>query len=133
MNILPGVISDVQSTTHMSYVKVHLNEHSFIKTVLLETPDTLSYLKPNEKVKVLFKETEVILSAQIIEAISLENSLSGVIKKIDQGEILTRVELETSSGNVTSIVTTESFNKLKLNVEDSIVASINSSEIMLAE
>ena len=133
MNILQGVISDIQLTTHMSYVKVNLNQDTTIKTIILETPDSLSYLKSNRKVKVLFKETEVILSRQRLEGISLENALSGVIKKIDRGEILTRVEMDTADGTVTSIVTTESFQKLNLKVDDSVVASINSSEIMLAE
>jgi molybdopterin-binding protein len=132
MNILQGVISGIQSTTHMSYVKVSLQDTS-IRTVILETPDTLSYLRIDGKVKVLFKETEVILSKFNIDASSLENALSGVINKIDQGDILTRVELNTPSGKVSSIITTESFKKLNFMVSDSVFALINSSEIMLSE
>jgi molybdopterin-binding protein len=132
MNILQGVISGIQSTTHMSYVKVSLQGTS-IRTVILETPDTLNYLRIDGKVKVLFKETEVILSKFNIDASSLENALSGVINKIDQGDILTRVELNTPSGKVSSIITTESFKNLNFKVSDSVFALINSSEIMLSE
>jgi molybdopterin-binding protein len=132
MNILQGVISGIQSTTHMSYVKVSLQGTS-IRTVILETPDTLSYLRIDGKVKVLFKETEVILSKFNIDASSLENALSGVINKIDQGDILTRVELNTPSGKVSSIITTESFKNLNFKVSDSVFVLINSSEIMLSE
>lgn len=133
MNTLSGTISNIKSTDHLSYVTIDLGKDVSISTIILETPGTLSYLSLKKNVRVLFKETEVILSRAKFDSTSLENSFNGVIKKIDCGDVLTRIECETEFGNVCSIITAAVFDKLKMAVGYPIVVSINSSEIMLSE
>lgn len=133
MNTLVGTISNIQSTDHLSYVTVTVGNDKPINAVILETPATLSYLSLNKKVRILFKETEVVLSLTKSDSNSLENSLEGEINKIDQGDILTRIECQTDAGSVCSIITTPAFKKLNLEIGHSIAVSINASEIMLSE
>lgn len=131
MNVLSAIIKEIKTHHLMSLVTVKLMDDTIINTVLLETPETLTYLKRNNAVKILFKETEVILSKKKTEDSSLHNILTGTIKKVNRGELLARVEMELSIGTINAIITEQSFDRLNMKVGDAIFAGINATEIML--
>lgn len=133
MNALPAIVEGIKSHNQMSVVSLKLSDETVVSTIILETPETLPYLKINNPLKILFKETEVILSKNKIEGSTLNNTLKGTIKKFNCGELLARVEIEVDNSVVSSLITKSSFDKLDMKVGDAVFLNINSSEIMLSE
>ena len=86
-----------------------------------------------QPVKVLFKETEVIISKAANPDISLRNQVSGEINEIQSGEILSKVTLNTHIGNIISIITTKAVNSLQLKIGDKATAMIKTNEVMLSK
>jgi molybdopterin-binding protein len=60
---------------------------------------------------------------------SLRNHLKGKVKEIVQGQAVSEVEIETSAGIVTSVITTRSVHRLQLKVGDEVHAVIKATEV----
>jgi len=81
MNVLTGNISSIQSHEELSLVKVQCNALTFA-SIVLDTPETVNYLRVEHAVKVIFKETEVIISKNLELAISIQNQFLCTIQSI---------------------------------------------------
>ena len=132
MNSLSGKISLIKTHGNISQVKVDLGEVSFC-TVIIETPKTASYLKIGNPIQVVFKETEVIIGKGKQEDNSIQNKVEGVVLDMEKGQILSKVNIKTSIGNISSFLTTDSAEKLHLEKGTPICAMIQTTEIMLSE
>lgn len=131
MNELNGKIIDTQVEGNLSLV--HIGTHSeMITAIVLETPRTAAYLETGRSVRVLFKETEVIIAKEI-GTISLRNRLPCTIKKVESGKLLSRLVLAYHEYELVSIVTTGAVKDLQLEEGMAVVALIKTNEIMLAE
>ena len=64
MNKLTGKIIEVESSLHMSMVDIDVDGDIF-SAIILETGATASYLKPQQKVSLIFKETEVCIGKDL--------------------------------------------------------------------
>jgi len=107
-------------------------EDIILTTIVIDTPETARFLQAGNAVKALFKETEVVLSLDAKQAISIENRLIGTIETIEQGDLLVKVVLQIGTLSISSIITTESFNALNLASGAQVTALIKSNEIMLS-
>ena len=132
MNNLSGKISLIKTHGNISQVKVDLGEVCFC-TVIIETPKTASYLKIGNPIQVIFKETEVIIGKGKQEENSIQNKVEGVVVSINKGQILSKVTIETSIGNMVSFLTTDSAERLELAKGSPVCAMIQTTEIMLSE
>ncbi|WP_299259970.1 TOBE domain-containing protein [uncultured Aquimarina sp.] len=132
MNILSGHISDILVNESLSMVSIRINEHIELKTILVETPETASYLKIENVVEVLFKETEVIISKEDTNSISIQNKIKAIIKKIKKGVLLSRLTLNSEIGDIIAIITTEALDELALTENQEIIAMIKVNEIMIS-
>jgi molybdate transport system regulatory protein len=90
MNTLNGNITAIQSHEGISLVKVESNDTIFT-SIVLDTPETASYLKTGHSVKIIFKETEVIISKDSSPNISLQNRLDCTIESIKKGVLLSQI------------------------------------------
>ncbi|SEL71877.1 hypothetical protein SAMN04487910_3163 [Aquimarina amphilecti] len=133
MNVFSGHISDIQISKNLSMVSVQIDERIELKTILVETPNTASYLKKGSAVDVLFKETEVIISKGDPSFISIQNKIPAVIKKCDSGVLLSKILLNTAIGDIVAIVTTEILNALVLKENEEVIVMIKANEIMLSK
>ena len=131
MNTLSGQISSVETKGSLSLVKLQV-EDIILTTIVIDTPETARFLQAGNAVKALFKETEVVLSLDAKQAISIENRLIGTIETIEQGDLLVKVVLQIGTLSISSIITTESFNALNLASGAQVTALIKSNEIMLS-
>lgn len=131
MNILNGIISEIQSHEGISLVKVKSNNVVF-SSIVLDTPKTASYLKIDNAVKIIFKETEVIVSKDINPNISIQNQLLCPIESIKKGVILSQINLSFGGIILKSIITTNACEKLDLKENDSVLALIKTNEISLS-
>jgi len=132
MNTFSGYISDIKVNQSLSMVSIRINEHIELKTILVETPETASYLQNGNIVNVLFKETEVIISKEDIPFISVQNKIEATIKKIKKGALLSKVVLTTEIGDIAAILTTEAIDKMSLKENLVVIAMIKVNEIMLS-
>ncbi|MFA9441727.1 MAG: TOBE domain-containing protein [Rhodocyclaceae bacterium] len=67
-----------------------------------------------------------------IQAINVRNQFRGKVKEIVRGDVVSEVDVETSSGIVTSVITTRSVDELGLKVGREVVALVKSTEVSIA-
>ena len=132
MNILKGKISSIKVNGDLSIVKVDIGKTIF-STILIDTPDTASYLKLENEVSVIFKETEVILGVGDMSGISLRNKLVGKVISIESDRLLSKVTIDTDLGPITSIITSNAVTQLKIVVGLEVSAMIKTNELMLSK
>ena len=132
MNILHGLISAVERTGHLALVRVRVGE-TMMTSIVVDPPRGASAMQKDAPVRVIFKETEVIIGVGSVEHISLRNKLSGTISTIEQGALLSRVTVETAAGPVVSLITTQAVRQLELTTGKPVSAMIKTNEIMLAK
>lgn len=130
MNELNGHIKEIKYSKSISLVKVEVEEVLF-SAIVIDTPDTAHYLKIGHPVKVVFKETEVVIALEKNLPISLQNRMVGKIKALDKDELLCRLVIETRLGLITSIITANAVKQLNLSLGQEICAMVKTNEIML--
>ena len=132
MNTTTGHITHIESTAHLSVVRVQLSDTITIKTIVVETPETASYLKLQQQVNVYFKETEVILALPNACTTSIENKIPATISSIENGSLLSTVSLQTSIGTINALISTPAVQNLNLMPQQEVIALIKMNEIMLS-
>ena len=132
MNRLAGHISAIKVSGALSEVSVTLKGNISMRVIVIENPDTASYLNPGHPIEVIFKETEVIL-AKNDPQVSLMNKIEAEIEVIKEGELLSEISLRSEAGNIKAVVNSDAVAVLGLKVKDQILAMIKQNEIMLAE
>lgn len=132
MNQLGGKIKDIDTHESISLVKVISEENILFSSVVIDTPETCKYLQIGSNVSILFKETEVSISKEEVQKISIQNRIPCTIKSILGGAIFTKIELQCGTHEITSIITTNSSKDLKLSINDNVIALIKTNEISLS-
>lgn len=132
MNQLKGKIKSIETSGSLSLVRVEVVD-ILLTAIIIDTPATVDYLNIGESIKVIFKETEVIIGKGINHQISLRNKLIGKIKKIELGDLLSKIIIETPAGDITSIITSNAVRNLEFNLGDEVTAMIKTNEMMLSK
>jgi molybdopterin-binding protein len=65
-------------------------------------------------------------------AINVRNQLRGKVKDILWGDVVSEIEIETSSGIVTSVVTTRSIKELALEKGSEVLALVKATDVAIA-
>lgn len=69
----------------------------------------------------------------VIHAINSRNQLQGRIVEIVLGPVVSEVDVETSSGILTSIITTRSIKSLNLQVGSEVLAVFKATDVLIAK
>lgn len=133
MNVFSGHISDIKVSESLSMVSVRLSEHVELKAIIVETPETASYLKIENAVEVLFKETEVIISKEDTFSISIQNKVKVTIKDVTKGMLLSKLLLKSEIGDMIAILATEALDEMMLAENQEVIAMIKVNEIMISK
>ena len=104
MNSLKGDITKSEVNGKLSLVSLKVGSVDF-KSIVIETPETVDYLREGGKVQVMFKETEVIIGKGENLQISLRNKMFGNIKTLEVGKLLAQLTIDTDAGEIISIIT----------------------------
>ncbi|MDQ8020494.1 MAG: TOBE domain-containing protein [Moraxellaceae bacterium] len=67
-----------------------------------------------------------------IQAINVRNQFRGKVRAIVRGDVVSEVDVDTSAGIVTSVITTRSVDNLGLKVGSDVVALVKSTEVSIA-
>lgn len=130
MNRLPATISGIETSRQISLVDLTVGEDLF-SCVIIETPETASYLRIGNTVTLLFKETEVSIAKDWQGQISLRNRMAAEVRRIDSGGVLSRIVLDYRGKEIISIITTRSVRKLGLKIGDSVTAMVKANEVSI--
>ncbi|MFV7234070.1 MULTISPECIES: TOBE domain-containing protein [Flavobacterium] len=131
MNTLNGTITTIQSHEGISLVKVK-SGNTIFTSIVLDSPETVSYLKTDYPVKILFKETEVIVAKDLNPNISIQNRVLCSIQSIKKGAILSQIDLLFGELIIKSIITTNACDQLELKEKDTVLALIKTNEVSLS-
>jgi molybdopterin-binding protein len=131
MNILIGTITSIQSHDDLSLVKV-ISDGITLTTIILDAPATTDYLTIEKNVKLLFKETEVIIAKSLDLNISVQNRIPCKIESIIAGTILSQINLSFGQIIIKSIITSDAVKQLALKENDIVLALIKTNEISLS-
>ena len=132
MNILKGQIDSIKVNGDLSIVKVKVGDVLF-STILIDTPETAPYLRKYNEVKVIFKETEVILGVGDMSGISLRNKMFGRVSHIESDTLLSKVTIETEMGKITSIITSNAVKQLQIVLGMELTAMVKTNELMFSK
>lgn len=131
MNLLTGEITTIKTEGSLSLVKVMVQDCA-ITSIVIETPESVSYLRIGNKIKIVFKETEVVLAKAFSGAISLQNKLDCTVHSFEKGTLLCKIILNFQDTQITSVITRNAFDQLDIQENDSVLAMIKTNEISLA-
>jgi molybdate transport system regulatory protein len=132
MNILKGNIESIAVNGDLSIVRVNV-AGSLFSSIVIDTPETASFLKVKNEVKIIFKETEVIIGVGDMSGISLRNKMPGTVKSIDADKLLSKLTLETPMGDITSIITSNAVEQLKIKPGMEVTAMVKTNELILSK
>lgn len=132
MNILKGHIQEIRVNGDLSIVRVNV-EGSIFSTIVIDTPETASFLKLNNEVKIIFKETEVIIGIGDMSGISLRNKIVGTVSRIDADILLSKLTLTTALGEISSIITSNAVEQLKIKLGMEVTAMVKTNELILSK
>jgi len=65
-------------------------------------------------------------------AVNVRNQLRGKIKEITWGDVVSEIEVETSSGVITSVITTRSVKELGLTIGTEVLALVKATDVSIA-
>jgi molybdate transport system regulatory protein len=132
MNVLQGTIVSVEVSGELSLVKADC-AGTVISAIVIDTVETAPYLKKDQPIQVIFKETEVVLGKGTDHQVSLQNRLVGKVKDIQKGALLSKVTISIAAAEITSIITTSAVTQLRLERGTTVCAMIKTNEVMLSE
>ena len=131
MNALTGIIREITTEGELSLVKIAVQDTGFT-SIVVEKPQTSAYLKAGNQVKLLFKETEVIIGHPSTDKISLQNRMLCRIVQIKKGKLLSELQLAFGKFHVRAVITSNAVDQLGLQTGKEVLALIKTNEIMLS-
>ena len=66
-------------------------------------------------------------------AVNVRNQLRGTVKVIVWGDVVSEVEVETSSGIKTSVTTTQSIKELALHIDREVLALVKATDVSIVK
>lgn len=133
MNKLPGKIKHIKNSEYLSEVTIALENNAIFNVFLVETPQTASYLQLEQKINLLFKETEVIISKNLTPDISIQNQLKAEIIEIKPGKILSEIILKSHVGEIKSLLGSTLLQQMNFAKSQEVLILVKANEIMLSE
>ncbi len=131
MNTLQGQISNIEVNGSITLVTTKVNNVSFT-AIIIETPDTASYLVIGNTINLLFKETEVVIATGSTKNVSLQNQIKGTVKNLEKGTLLSKLTIHTAVGDIVSVITTKAVYQLDIEQDTAVTAMIKTNEISLS-
>ncbi|MEU6895008.1 TOBE domain-containing protein [Streptomyces sp. NPDC046557] len=131
-NQIAGTVADVTTGAAMTTVKVRLEGGQEITAAI--TTDAVKDLgiALGTAVNALVKATEVALTTDAVDGISIRNQIRGTVSGIARGGAMASVKVDVDGGGLTAAITNDAVEALGLAEGSAVVALIKSTEISLA-
>lgn len=132
MNKLHGHIHTIETGGSLSRVGVTMTPEQLLHVIVIDTPETAAYLTPSHPVKVLFKETAVIISSSPAKDLSIENAIPASVDRLEKGKLLSSVKLNSAMGSMEAIIPTTTCIAMGLRPGQKVTALVKLNDMMLA-
>jgi len=130
MNRLKGQITEINTFEDLTLLNIDI-ANTIVKSIIIDDSKE-SQFSVGKTVDVLFKETELIISKNKTDLISLQNQFECTITTLNIGKLLSQISLDFMGLNLCSIITSHSVNKLNLVAGDKVTAMVKTNEIMVS-
>ena len=122
-----AIVKDIKTNNNLNIVEFDFSGIVF-KMMSLELPNEI---KIGSKVQLLVKPSNVAISKNYIEDISLSNQTLAKIVSIENGELLSSLFLQINDSFIESIITKSSSSKLDLKKDDIVNILIKASDLSI--
>ncbi|MCR4290229.1 MAG: TOBE domain-containing protein [Candidatus Scalindua sp.] len=89
------------------------------------------HLSEGDSITVLIKGTDVMLAKSFSGMISARNRVSGIVKRIIQGDVVSKVFVESQEEMLHAIITNTSLEEMDIREGNEIMAIVKSTELIL--
>lgn len=132
-NQISGKVELINTTNVSAQVHIKLKSEYTIVSVITNSAIKDLDLKVGDDAIAIFKSNTVLLATKDI-SISAQNKLSGKITKINKESINSEVIIDIGNGEkIATVITTNSIDELKLDINSEVIAIIKSSDIMIGK
>ena len=129
MNNLIATVQKIQNSANLNIVTFDFHG----QTLSMMSLDLNARVKVGAKVKLLVKPTHIALGKNFSGEVSYANQLQTTIVALDNGELLSSIELQIFDTSLESIITLNSSKKMNLSVGDTLTAFIKASDLSIGE
>lgn len=131
-NRFDATVESVTPGPAMTTVHARLSGGQNITAAITSDAATDLGLKVGVAVQILVKSTEVSVSLDAIERVSIRNLLPGRITSVDHGEVMTIAKIEIAGGDIlTAAITKESAEELNLTEGLNVTAMVKSTDVAI--
>lgn len=131
MNKIWGKVEEFHVHGGLTEVILLLEGNIRLISLVIETPDTSSYLEVGKRISAVFKETEVILAKGSFTGLSMTNRFQAKVQGLEPGRLLSRVSLESKAGTLSAILSKRDVDSMKLKSGDEVTVLLKSNEVMI--
>ncbi len=129
MSIFLATVTSIESCDSLHIVKFN----AYGTTLSMMSLDLAQNIKIGTKVKLIVKPSHIAIAKNFSGDVSYSNKLSSTIIAIENGQLLSSIELRFFDTVLESIITVASSKKMNLQVDDRVEAFIKASELSIAE
>lgn len=130
MNILSAEIVTIKKSGELSLVELACSEDLFYALIISNNEP---FIFEGNRVKMIFKETEVSLAKNFSGVISLRNRFPATVTSVKKEALLSEVLLDYQGNEITSIITSSSAEAMKIKTGDKITGMVKTNELMLMQ
>lgn len=129
MNTFEATVSHINNCQNLNVVNFTFESFNLSMMSLELNPK----IKVGTKVLLRVKASHIAIAKNFSGELSFSNLLEAKIVHIDKGEVLSSIKLSCQNNIFTSIITTQSLNKMNLCKNDEVSAIIQASELYIEE
>lgn len=128
MNKLSGKVVNFQQSKYFSVVEISTTIGNFF-CVIIETSQTVPYLKKGEDINILFNVFDILISKN--EYNNLLNTFESEVIEIKKDNLLSKIFLKANENTFISFLLTKQLEILDLNVKDKVYCHIKPTNIFI--
>jgi molybdate transport system regulatory protein len=131
-NQISGTIAEIQKGQAMSVVTVSAQGHTILSAITNQAVQELG-LRQHDEVIALIKATEGIIAKGDAGAmkISARNKVSGRVMQVEKGAAMAAVTLDAHNWTLTTAITRQAADDLRLTPGDQVTALFKATEVLL--
>lgn len=129
MSYLNATVSKIESSQNLHIVEFECSG----QTLSMMSLGLNEKITIGTKVKLVVKPTHLALGKEFSGLLSYANQLKSTIISIEEGELLSSVNLNFFETILESVITKKSSQRMKLQIGDSVLAFIKASDLSISE
>src|SRR5574337_541006 len=131
-NRLCGTIVSITQGQLHAHVQI-LWKEILLSVIITRASCEDMHLSVGDTIYVLIKGTDIMIAKSLSGMLSARNRVKGVVKEIVQGDVLSKVFVESQGDMLHAIITNTSLNDMGIRNGDEVTAIVKSTELILSK